>query len=64
MPEQRVTSIEVPLETIIKRADPDFYRDRRKQIEYEFSNGRKKTADPSTRGAYNETPNVRVSVEP
>lgn len=63
MPEQRVTSTEVPLETLIKRADPDFYKNRKREVEYEFS-GRKKTADPSTRGAYNSTPNVRTSVEP
>lgn len=64
MPEQRVTSVEVPVESLIKRADTDFYKARRKEVEYTFSNGRRKTADPATRGAYNNTPNQRPSVEP
>ena len=44
-------TIEVPWERIVLRADPDFYKDKAKQPEYEFT---KKTfrADPETRGIY------------
>lgn len=40
------------LDREVRRADPDFDRDRKKETEYKFSNGRRFTADPSTRGAY------------
>lgn len=45
--------VAVPFLTIIKRQDPDFFRDRRDQLEYEFSR-RSFHADPMTRGAYGQ----------
>jgi hypothetical protein len=44
--------LEVPLLALIKRRDPTFFKDRATVTEYEMSNGRVFTADPTTRGAY------------
>jgi hypothetical protein len=55
----RVQTIEVPIEAIIRRRDPTFYKDRKTETEYQFSNNRVFKCDPATRGAYNDTPNVR-----
>jgi hypothetical protein len=41
-----------PFLTLVQKADPKFNEDRRKQPEYEWSNGRKFTANPTQRGAY------------
>jgi hypothetical protein len=49
----------VPIEAIIRRRDPTFYKDRKTETEYQFSNNRVFKCDPATRGAYNDTPNVR-----
>ncbi len=56
---QKVQSIDIPFESIVRRRDPDFYRARKNETEYQFSNGRTFKCDPATRGAYNTTPNVR-----
>jgi hypothetical protein len=52
-PMNGATRLEVPILTIIKREDPTFFRDRRDQLEYEFSR-RSFHADPMTRGAYGQ----------
>jgi hypothetical protein len=41
-----------PFLQLVQKADPKFNEDRRKQPEYEWSNGRKFTGNPSQRGAY------------
>lgn len=41
--------------TLLKRADPDFYRDRLKEPEYEFTK-RTFTGNPTSRGAYADEP--------
>lgn len=48
--EPRVRTTDLRREVV--KADPQFNADKRKQIEYEFSNGRRFLADPDTRGAY------------
>jgi hypothetical protein len=47
----QVTSVEIEWISLVTRADKDFYKSRRNEIEYEFT-GRTFTADPLTRGAY------------
>ena len=47
-------SIERPYLTVIAEKDPKFHEDKRKQPEYEFSNGRKFTANPTRRGVYQD----------
>ena len=45
-------SISIPFKVLVQRADPDFERARRKEREYEFSNGRVFEANPDNRGPY------------
>lgn len=45
-------SVERTWKEIVVEADPDFEAEKRKETEYEFSNGRKFTANPAKRGAY------------
>lgn len=56
LPPTRVTTLEIPLLSLVVRADPEFERARRREIEYEFTN-RVFRADPATRGAYNDNSN-------
>ena len=49
-------SLETPWLSLVLRADPTFLQDRRNELEYEFSNGRKFRANPNERGAYAPTP--------
>lgn len=51
-PVPRVRTLETPYRQLVVRADPTFEADKRKQPEYEFSNGRTFTGNPATRGAY------------
>lgn len=37
---------------LVIQADPDYNVEKRTVTEYEYSNGRKFTANPETRGAY------------
>jgi hypothetical protein len=53
-PPTRVQSLSVPWLALVLRADPDFQREKRREVEYEFSSGRVMRADRSTRGAYAE----------
>ncbi len=45
-------SVQVVFETLVRKADKDFDKDRRNEPEYEFSNKRKFTANRAKRGAY------------
>lgn len=45
------TSIEVPFESLVRKADPTFYRDRRNELFYQFSR-RNFYADQAQQGAY------------
>ncbi|MFA5951493.1 MAG: hypothetical protein WC807_14535 [Hyphomicrobium sp.] len=47
-------SLSIPWKVLVLRHDPDWERDKRNEIEYEFSNGRVFRANPTTRGAYAE----------
>jgi len=45
-------NVAVPYLALVTRADPEFQRAERRQVEYEFSNDRQFVADPTNRGAY------------
>ena len=45
-------TLSVPWKVLILRHDPDWERDKRSELEYQFSNGREFRANPTTRGAY------------
>lgn len=45
-------SVEVTILSLVKKADPDWQKERSREREYVFSNGRVFTADRSKRGAY------------
>ena len=49
-----VRSREVSWLTLVLRADPDYYREKRNEIEYEFPNGKTFYGDSNTRGAYSD----------
>ena len=44
--------VEIPYSYLVRRADPNFESDRHKELEYEFSNGRKFYRDPALFGPY------------
>lgn len=48
-----MASRNIPFLAMVRKADPDFYKDRRREPEYEFTK-RTFTADRSKRGAYAE----------
>lgn len=52
MPWHMPKSISIPWKALVLRKDPDFERDKRNEVEYQFSNGRTFRADPAKRGAY------------
>jgi hypothetical protein len=47
-------SVSVPWLTIVTRADPDWQSEQKKQLEFEFSNGRQFFHNPTTRGPYED----------
>lgn len=47
-------TLTIPFKVLIVRADPDFEREKRDQVEYEFSNGRVFKHNPAIRGPYAE----------
>ena len=49
-----VKNINVPWKWIVLQQDPDLERDKRRELEYQFSNGREFRADPAKRGPYAE----------
>ncbi len=46
------SNIDIPWLAFVTRADPDFQRAKRRDVEYEMANGRTFMADPTDRGAY------------
>ena len=46
------SSFDKPFLNIVRETDPNLDRDRKREIEYEMSNGRKFRGDPSKRGPY------------
>ena len=50
--EAKGANVAVPYLALVTRADPEFQRAKRRQVEYEFSNDRQFVADPANRGAY------------
>ena len=46
-----MVTLQIPYLALVTRADPDFNRLKRRQIEYEFTN-RNFFGDPENRGAY------------
>lgn len=49
---------QIPLLALIGRVDPEFQRNKRREIEYVTSGGKVFRADPLTRGAYNDHSNT------
>lgn len=47
-------SLSIPWKVLVLRKDPDFEREKRNELEYEFSNGRQFRGDPAKRGPYAE----------
>lgn len=62
-PPTRVTSREMPYLALVTQMDPEFERDKHRQIEYEFV-GHPKYADPHFRGSYNNHSNVYAVGQP
>jgi hypothetical protein len=56
----RTRSLRLTLGAIIRLSDPDFNRDRRSVLGYEFSNGRKFYHDPNTSGPYSYSPVIEI----
>lgn len=54
----KVTTTQIPLKVMIIRADPDFERNKRKVVAYEFPR-RVFTEDTARHGAYSTVPNIR-----
>lgn len=51
-PPNMTRRIEIPYKTQVLKADPDFEQAKRREVTYEFSNGRQFKANPATTGAY------------
>ena len=49
-----VRSREIPFLTLVRKADPEFEKNRRTEPEYEFSNGREFKARQADRGVYQD----------
>jgi hypothetical protein len=47
-------SIDVPWRALVARADPDHAKKKTREVEYEFSNGRRFVGNPDRRGPYSE----------
>jgi hypothetical protein len=47
-------NINIPWKALVLKRDPDYEREKRDQLEYQFSNGREFRANPDNRGAYAE----------
>lgn len=45
-------SVERTWKSIVVEIDPDFEAEKKKELEYEFSNGKKFSGNPLKRGAY------------
>lgn len=47
-------SIDIPYERLVRQADPDWQKDKMKELEYEFDDKKKFYADPTSRGIYGD----------
>lgn len=47
-----VKTREIDWRTLVLKAEPDFYAKRKKELLYEFSNGKQFRGDPTKQGAY------------
>jgi O-glycosyl hydrolase len=56
-PPTRVRNVNIPIKALTLQADPDYEAAKRKEIFYEFSNGRKFTGDNRLRGPYSDAGN-------
>lgn len=45
-------NLNVPFKAIVVKKDPNWEREKRNELEYQFSNGRQFYANPNLRGAY------------
>lgn len=57
-PRTVVRTLEIPIKSLVLRADPDFEQAKRKEPFYEFSK-RKFTGNNATSGPYSDVPNER-----
>ncbi len=51
-PPTKVRSLTVPFKTLVVRADPDFEQAKRREVFYEFSNGRMFRENNAVQGPY------------
>lgn len=51
-PPTKVRSVSVPFKTLVVRADPDFEQAKRREVFYEFSNGRVFRENNAKQGPY------------
>lgn len=51
-PPHQVVTVSVPYATLVRRADPDFDRAKKREIYYIFANDRTFRGDNATSGAY------------
>ena len=54
-PPTKVVRFELPYLSLVVRADPNFEVEKRREIEYEFSNGVVFRANRAKRGAYEDS---------
>lgn len=45
-------NLNVPFKALVLRADPDFETEKRREVFYQFSNGRRFVQNPTQHGAY------------
>lgn len=51
-PPTKVVTTSIPFKTLVVRADPNFERETRREVFYDFSNGRKFIEDNAKQGPY------------
>jgi hypothetical protein len=51
-PPHQVRSITIPFKVLVVRADPDFEQQKRREVFYEFSNGRRFIENNAVQGPY------------
>lgn len=57
-PPTKVNTFERPWLAVVNQADPEFGFRKHREVEYDFSNGKVRVADPYNRGSYNRRSNV------
>lgn len=58
-PPHRVRNLEIPLRAAVLQRDPEHEIAKRREVFYEFSNGRKFRGDNRLLGPYSDEPNIR-----